>query len=93
MKKGGLGRGLSALIPEGGATSPGPSGTQADPPIEEVPRGGTPSAPGEATAAPSVPVEASGVADDLHLEMVAVSASSQIATSPGGSSMMKRWPN
>ncbi len=74
MKKGGLGRGLSALIPEGGATSPGPSGTQADPPIEEVPRGMTPSAPGEATAAPSVPVEASGVADDLHLEMVAVSA-------------------
>ena len=74
MKKGGLGRGLSALIPDGGTTSPRPAGTQADPPVEEAPQVVTPTAPGEATAAPSVHVKASGVAGDVYLEMVDVSA-------------------
>ena len=72
MKKGGLGRGLSALIPEAGATSPEPVGEQADPTTSAASEHATDTSPDKATAAPES--EVTGVADEVHLELVAISA-------------------
>ncbi len=61
MKKGGLGRGLSALIPEGGTSIPE--------------AGGSPAPAGDATIVPGTNVEpqAGGTAGDAYLEAVAIS--------------------
>ena len=72
MKKGGLGRGLSALIPDAGATSSVPDVEQADSTTSVASEYATDTSPDKATAAPES--EVTGVADDVHLELVAISA-------------------
>ena len=72
MKKGGLGRGLSALIPDAGATSSVPDVEQADSTTSVASEYATDTSPDKATAAPES--EVTGVADEVHLELVAISA-------------------
>lgn len=76
MKKGGLGRGLSALIPEGGATSLGSAGSKTDPSTTTEPAGATDAVLGGTKGSPEILVESevTGVAENVHLEMVAISA-------------------
>lgn len=76
MKKGGLGRGLSALIPEGGATSLESAGSKTDPSTTTEPAGATDAVLGGTKGSPEILVESevTGVAENVHLEMVAISA-------------------
>jgi len=56
VRKGGLGRGLAALIPQG----PADDATPAPPKRPMPPRGGAPAAPGGAAATPAIPLRSSG---------------------------------